>query len=104
MAIGDLSAWWVYLIGPVISAVMAVGVAYVLHGSAKVQEAITFRGRFLKLQVGLCILAAWRRFMGERRVDVFVGGCHDTCSHGRNRRASRGDGRTSYRARRSRLR
>jgi Major intrinsic protein len=39
LAIGDLSAWWVYLVGPVIGAVIAVGVAYVLRGPAKVQEA-----------------------------------------------------------------
>lgn len=38
-AIGDLSTWWVYLIGPVAGAVIAVGVAYVLRGPAKVQEA-----------------------------------------------------------------
>ena len=35
VAIGDLSTWWVYLIGPVIGAVIAVGVAYVLRGPAK---------------------------------------------------------------------
>ena len=39
VAIGDLSTWWVYLIGPVVGAVIAVGVAYVLRGPAKAQEA-----------------------------------------------------------------
>jgi glycerol uptake facilitator-like aquaporin len=39
LAIGNLSTWWVYLIGPVAGAVLAVGVAYVLRGPAKVQEA-----------------------------------------------------------------
>ena len=39
VAIGDLSKWWVYLIGPVAGAVAAVGVAQVLRGPAKAQEA-----------------------------------------------------------------
>ena len=39
LAIGDLSTWWVYLAGPVTGAVIAVGVAHVLRGPAKVQEA-----------------------------------------------------------------
>jgi aquaporin Z len=39
VAIGDLPTWWVYLIGPVAGAVIAVGVAYVLRGPAKVQGA-----------------------------------------------------------------
>ncbi len=39
VAIGDLSTWWVYLIGPVVGSVIAVGVAYVLRGPAKVEEA-----------------------------------------------------------------
>jgi len=39
VAIGDLSTWWVYLVGPVAGAVIAVGVAHVLRGPAKVQEA-----------------------------------------------------------------
>ena len=44
VAIGDLSTWWVYLIGPVAGAVIAVGVAYVLRGPAKVQEARAAQG------------------------------------------------------------
>ena len=40
-AIGNLSTWWVYLIGP---AVVAVGVAYVLRGPAKAQEALAAMG------------------------------------------------------------
>ena len=39
LAIGNLSTWWVYLVGPVAGAVIAVGVAYVLRGPAKAQEA-----------------------------------------------------------------
>jgi Major intrinsic protein len=39
VAIGNLSTWWVYLIGPAAGAVIAVGVAYVLRGPAKVSEA-----------------------------------------------------------------
>jgi hypothetical protein len=38
LAIGNLSTWWVYLIGPVAGAIIAVGIAYVLRGPAKVQE------------------------------------------------------------------
>ena len=39
VAIANLSTWWVYLIGPVAGAVIAVGVAHVLRGPARVQEA-----------------------------------------------------------------
>jgi len=39
LAIGNLSTWWVYLAGPVVGAIIAVGLAYVLRGPAKVQEA-----------------------------------------------------------------
>ena len=39
LAIGNLSTWWVYLVGPAAGAVLAVGMAYVLRGPAKVQEA-----------------------------------------------------------------
>jgi hypothetical protein len=44
VAIGNLSTWWVYLIGPAIGAVVAVGVAYVLRGPAKAQEALAAMG------------------------------------------------------------
>jgi aquaporin Z len=44
LAIGDLSTWWVYLLGPLVGAVIAVGVAYVLRGPAKVQEALAAVG------------------------------------------------------------
>ena len=44
VAIGDLSTWWVYLIGPVAGAVIAVGVAYVLRGPARVAEASAAQG------------------------------------------------------------
>jgi glycerol uptake facilitator-like aquaporin len=44
LAIGDLSTWWVYVIGPLAGALVAVGVAYVLRGPAKAQEAIAAMG------------------------------------------------------------
>src|SRR5262249_32971896 len=44
VAIGNLSTWWVYLIGPVAGAVIAVGVAYVLRGAARVGEARAAEG------------------------------------------------------------
>jgi glycerol uptake facilitator-like aquaporin len=44
VAINDLSTWWVYLVGPVVGATVAVGVAYVLRGSAKAQEAFAAQG------------------------------------------------------------
>jgi glycerol uptake facilitator-like aquaporin len=48
VALHDLSSWWVYLIGPVAGAVIAVGVAYVLRGPARVQEALAAQGTPLK--------------------------------------------------------
>ena len=44
LAIGDLSTWWVYLIGPAVGATIAVGVAYVLRGPPKAQEAAAAEG------------------------------------------------------------
>ena len=44
VAIGDLSTWWVYLIGPVAGAAVAVSVAHVLRGPAKAQEAAAAQG------------------------------------------------------------
>src|SRR3984893_5857111 len=44
VAIGNLSTWWVYLIGPAVGAVIAVGVAHVLRGPAKAQEAFASEG------------------------------------------------------------
>jgi len=44
VALGNLSSWWVYLIGPAAGAVLAVGVAHVLRGPAKAQEAIKAMG------------------------------------------------------------
>jgi glycerol uptake facilitator-like aquaporin len=44
VAISDLSTWWVYLIGPVVGAAIAVGIAYVLRGPAKAQEAAAAQG------------------------------------------------------------
>jgi glycerol uptake facilitator-like aquaporin len=44
LALGDLSTWWVYLVGPAGGAVIAVGVAYVLRGPARAAEAIAAMG------------------------------------------------------------
>src|SRR5262249_8369765 len=44
LAIGELSTWWIYLVGPVVGAVAAVGVARVLRGPAKAQEALAAMG------------------------------------------------------------
>jgi aquaporin Z len=44
VAIGNLSTWWVYLIGPVAGAMIAVGVAHVLRGPARAQEAGAAQG------------------------------------------------------------
>jgi glycerol uptake facilitator-like aquaporin len=44
VAINNLSTWWVYLIGPVVGAAIAVAVAYVLRGPAKAQEASAAQG------------------------------------------------------------
>lgn len=51
MAIENLSTWWVYLIGPLAGAVIAVGVAYTLRGPALVQEASAAEGTPLKRTV-----------------------------------------------------
>jgi glycerol uptake facilitator-like aquaporin len=44
LALGNLSTWWVYLIGPVAGAAVAVVVAQVLRGPAKVEEASAAEG------------------------------------------------------------
>ncbi len=44
LALGNLSTWWLYLTGPVAGAVIAVGVAHVLRGPAKAQEASAAQG------------------------------------------------------------
>jgi len=44
LALGNLSTWWVYLIGPVAGAVIAVGGAYVLRGPAQAEEAGAAQG------------------------------------------------------------
>jgi aquaporin Z len=51
VAIGNLSTWWVYLVGPVAGAIIAVGVAYVLRGPAKAQEAAASEGTPLNHRV-----------------------------------------------------
>ncbi len=44
LAVWNLSTWWVYLLGPVAGAVLAVVVAYILRGPAKAQEAMAAMG------------------------------------------------------------
>ena len=44
LAVGNLSTWWVYVIGPVAGALIAVGAARVLRGPARAQEAIAAMG------------------------------------------------------------
>ena len=44
LAIGDLSTWWVYLVGPVVGSVLAVVVAGVLRGPARAEEALAAMG------------------------------------------------------------
>ena len=44
LALGNLSTWWIYLIGPVAGAVLAVGGAYVMRGPATAAEASAARG------------------------------------------------------------
>jgi glycerol uptake facilitator-like aquaporin len=44
LALGQLSTWWIYLIGPMTGAVIAVGVAQVLRGPARAQEAGAAQG------------------------------------------------------------
>jgi aquaporin Z len=44
LAVGNLSTWWAYVVGPVVGAVIAVGVARVLRGPAKAQEAFAAEG------------------------------------------------------------
>lgn len=44
VALGDISTWWVYLLGPVLGAVGAVLIARVLRGPAKSQEAAAAMG------------------------------------------------------------
>ena len=39
VARGDLSTWWVYVVGPLAGAMIAVVVASILRGPAKAQEA-----------------------------------------------------------------
>jgi MIP family channel proteins len=39
IALGNLSTWWVYVVGPAVGAIIAVGVTYVLRGPAQDPEA-----------------------------------------------------------------
>jgi glycerol uptake facilitator-like aquaporin len=39
LARGDLSTWWIYVVGPVVGAIFAVLVARILRGPASAQEA-----------------------------------------------------------------
>lgn len=44
VAIGNLSTWWVYLVGPLLGAIVAVGAAQILRGPAQAQEATAAQG------------------------------------------------------------
>jgi len=44
VALWDLTGVWVYFVGPIIGAIVAVGVAHVLRGPAKAQEAMAAMG------------------------------------------------------------
>ncbi|MEI6689495.1 MAG: aquaporin [Thermoleophilia bacterium] len=44
VALGDLATWWIYLVGPMAGAAIAVVVARVLRGPAKSQEAMAAMG------------------------------------------------------------
>ena len=44
VALWDLTGVWVYFVGPVLGAIVAVGVAHVLRGPAKAQEALAAMG------------------------------------------------------------
>lgn len=44
VALGDLSTWWVYLLGPCLGAIIAVGIAKLLRGPATSQEAMAAMG------------------------------------------------------------
>jgi len=52
VALGDLSTWWIYLIGPSVGAVLAVAVAYVLRGPAGAGEATAAEGTPLRRGTG----------------------------------------------------
>lgn len=52
LAIGDLSTYWVYLLGAVIGSVVAVFIARVLRGPAKAQEAQAAQGVPLQVSSG----------------------------------------------------
>ena len=48
VALANLSTWWIYVIGPAVGAVGAVGVAYVLRGPANAGEATAAEGTPLR--------------------------------------------------------
>ena len=48
LARGDLSTWWVYIVGPLAGAAIAVAVATILRGPAKAQEAQAAMGTPLR--------------------------------------------------------
>src|SRR3984893_1648865 len=52
LALGNLSTWWVYLIGPAAGAVIAVGGADVLRGPAQAEEGPPRRGKPLDRRPG----------------------------------------------------
>jgi glycerol uptake facilitator-like aquaporin len=48
VALRDLSTWWVYLVGPAVGALVAVGITLVLRGPASVQESRAAEGTPLR--------------------------------------------------------
>jgi glycerol uptake facilitator-like aquaporin len=44
VALGEFTSWWVYVIGPIVGAVIAVALAEFLRGPAKAQEARAAEG------------------------------------------------------------
>jgi MIP family channel proteins len=48
VALGDLAHWWVYVIGPLVGAMVAVGVTFVLRGPARAEEAEAAMGTPLR--------------------------------------------------------
>jgi aquaporin Z len=50
LARGDLTSWWVYVLGPLAGAILAVVIARILRGPASAQEARAAMGTPLDMQ------------------------------------------------------
>jgi len=77
VAIGNLSTWWVYLIGPVAGAAIAVPVARVLRGPAKAQEAEAAQGTPLDRMAWTATTAAMPLIRRSSASDLVTGGQGD---------------------------